>query len=120
MIDPERSLIRSGGNFGGSRVGARAVSAIGIVRQRIAGEQGRDSAADGNGQRIAGKCGGVDSLPLRDGRHREYLCGTENLTEALLLREIKCFASAIINSREDHGAAVGDTEFIAGKRRETA
>src|SRR5216684_7061179 len=120
MIEPERSLIRSGDNFGGLREGARTVSAVGIVRQRIAGEQRRDAAADGNGQRIAGKCGGVDALPLRRGRHREYLRGPENLPEALIFREIKCYPSDIIDSREDDRPAVGDTEFIAGKRWETA
>src|SRR5258708_3292485 len=83
MIEPERSLIRSGDNFGGLREGARAVGAVGIVRQRITGEQRRDAAADGNGQRIPGKCGGVDALPLRGRRHREYLRGPENLPEAL-------------------------------------
>src|SRR6266850_3248044 len=120
MIEPERSLICSGDNFGRCGEGARAVSAARSVWQRIAGEQRRDAAADGNGEGIAGKCGGVHSLPLRGGRHRENLRGPENLPEALILREIKCFASAIINSREDDGTAVGDAEFIARKRRETA
>src|SRR6267142_2940249 len=124
MIEPERSLIRSGNNLGRCGVGARAVSAIRIVGQGIAGEQRRDAAADGNGQRIhrnriLGKSHDVDSLPLGLSRHREYLCGSMNLPEALILREIKCLATAIVNSRKDDRAAVGDTEFIAGKRRET-
>src|SRR6266403_6119052 len=120
MIKAERSLIRSGDNFGRCGVGARTVSAIGIVREGIASKQRCDAAADGNSQSIAGKCGGVDALPLRDGRHREYLRGPENLPEALILREVKCLATAIINSREEDGAAVGDAEFVTGIRRETA
>src|SRR6266404_8514215 len=120
MIKPERSLIRSGDNFGRCGVGARTVSAIRIVREGIASKQRCDAAADGNSQSIAGKCGGVDALPLRDGRNREYLGGPENLSEALILREIKCLTTSIVNSWKDDGAAVGETEFIAGKRRETA
>src|SRR6266436_532161 len=120
MIKPERSLIRSGDNFGRCGVGARTVSAIRIVREGIASKQRCDAAADGNSQSIAGKCGGVDALPLRDGRNREYLGGPENLPEALILREIKCLTTSIVNSWKDNGATVGETEFIAGKRRETA
>src|SRR6266849_2689439 len=125
MIEAERSLIRSGDNFGGCGEGARAVSPVRIIRQGVAGEQRRDAAADGNGQRIhrnriLGKSHDVDSLPLGLSRHREYLCGSKNLPEALILREIKCLATAIVNSRKDDRAAVGDAEFIAGKRRETA
>src|SRR6266850_3845096 len=120
MIKPERSLIRSGDNFGRCGVGARTVSAIRIVREGIASKQRCDAAADGNGQSIAGKCRGVDSLPLRDGRNREYLRGPENLPEALILREIKCLVTAIVNSRKHDGAAASETELIAGKRRETA
>ena len=41
------------------------------------------------------------------------------MPEALILREIKCLAAAIVNSRKDDRAAVGHAEFIAGKRRET-
>src|SRR6267142_441471 len=120
MIKPERSLIRSGDNLGRWGVGAHTVSAIRIVREGIASKQRCDAAADGNGQSIAGRCGGIDALPIRDGRNREYLRGPENLPEALILGEIKCFAAAIGKSRKHDGAAVGDAEFIAGKRRETA
>src|SRR6266403_741396 len=119
MIEAERSLIRSGDNFGRSSEGARAISAVRIIRQGIACEQGRDLVANGNGQCIAGECSCVDSLPLGLSRHREYLRGSKNLPEALILREIKCFAAAIVNSRKHDRAAVGDAEFIAGKRRET-
>ena len=113
MIEPQRSLVRACNDLGRCGKGARAVSAVRIVRQRIAGEQGHDAAVDRNGQRIggskliAGKRGGVDSLPLRLRGNREHLRGSENLPEALILREIKCLATAIVDSRKVDRAAVG-------------
>ena len=64
MIEPERSLIRIGDHFGRCGIGARAVSAVRIVRQRIPGDQRRDAAVHWNDQCIAGKSGGIDSLSL--------------------------------------------------------
>ena len=113
MIEPERSLIRIGDNFGRCGIRARAVRAVRIVRQRIAGEKGRDAAVDRNGQGIAGsqliarKSGGVNSLPLRQSRHGEYLRGPENLPEALVFGEIKCLAAAIVDEGKEDRAAVG-------------
>src|SRR5260370_11196501 len=107
MIEPERSLIRIGHNFGRCGIRARAVCAVRIVRPRIAGEKGRDAAVDRNGQRIAGKSGGVDTLPFRESQHGKYLSSPENLPEALILREIKCRAAAIVDARKEDRAAVG-------------
>ena len=124
MVESQRGLIRSVGDFGRCGKGARAVSAVRIVRQWIAGEQRRDAVVDWNGQRIhrnrvSGKSHDVDSLPLRLSRHGKYLRGSENLPEALILREIKCLAAAIVDARKEDRAAVGHAELIACKRRET-
>ena len=117
MIEPERSLIRSGDNFGRGGVGACAECSLRIVRQRITGQQRRNFAADRNGQGIAAKSCRVDSLPLRLSRHGEYLRCPQNLPESLIFREIKCLAPAIVNMRNEDRTAVGDSEFIARERR---
>src|SRR5438132_2654655 len=118
MIDPQRSLIRPGGNFGRGRIGARPECSLKIIWQGITSQQCRDFAAYRNRQRVAGKGGGVDSLPLRLRRHREYLRRPQNLPEPLVLREVKCLAAAIVNMRNEHRPAVGYAKFVSRKRRE--
>src|SRR5260370_23930729 len=82
-------------------------------------QQGRDLAADRNSQRIAAKGCRVGTLPLRLSWHGEHLSCPQNLPKALILREIKCLAAAIVNMRNEDRAAVGHPEFIARKRRKT-
>jgi len=53
-----------------------------------------------------GKSSGIDSLPFCESRHRNT-CVVPRLAGALILREIKCLAAAIVNSRKDHRTAVG-------------
>src|SRR5260370_24481714 len=124
MVQPQRTLIRPGGDFGRCGKGARPECAKRIIRQRITGQQRRDLAADWNGQRIhtnriLGKSHDVDTLPLRLSWHGEHLRCPQNVPEPLIFREIKCLSAAIVNMRYEDRAAVGHPEFIARKRRKT-
>src|SRR5260370_27616415 len=49
---------------------------------------------------------------------REILAWSRELAEALILREIKCLAAAIVDARKEDRSAVGHAELIACKRRE--
>ena len=117
MVHADRELIGARGYFGRSRVGARAVCALRFIGEGIFCKDWLDGRADGNGQRVARKRGGVNSLPLRRGGHGENLRCAEYLPEALILAEIKRAVTPIVNFRQNHRAANGEPKFIAHKRR---
>src|SRR6185437_6240614 len=51
---------------------------------------------------------------------RQHLGSSENLAKALILTEVEGFAASIIETRDEHGTSVGETEFVAAKGRNTA
>ena len=123
MIDAHGKLVGVRGDLGRSGIRARSVRSLRLVGQGISGQDTRNRRTHRHSQRIAGsrrsagkgRC--VDSLPLRRRGHGEYLRRPEHLPESLILREIKCFASAVINMWQKKRPAVGHSKFVARKRR---
>ena len=117
MIEAHRELIGIRDDPRRRFVGARAIGAAGIVRQRITREDLGDAWIHGNHQRIAGKSGGVEALALSRGRHRDHLGVTQHLPEALIFREIERTVAAVVPAGNHHRPAIGDAEFIADEGR---
>src|SRR5690242_2536522 len=115
MIDTDGELVRVGDDLGGSCKSACAERPSRFVWERIASEEGSDRGIHGYGERVSGKCCGVDPFAFRDRRHGEHLRSAQNLTEALILPEEESPVAAVDEARETDGAEAGPTQFVAGK-----
>src|SRR5258708_1809596 len=120
MIDADRKLIGAGGHLGGCRIGACAKGSLWFIGERIPRQHGRYRWIYGNGQRVSGKCSGIDSLPLGERWHREHLRSAQNLPKALILAEIKCLPTAIVNAGKHERSAIGSSKLVANKWRDAA
>src|SRR5712672_2147027 len=120
MIDAHGKLVRAGGHLGGRRIGARAKGSLWFIGKRIAGQHGGYRGIYRNGQRVAGKCSGIDSLPLGERGHWKHLRGSQHLPETLIFAKIKCLATAIVNAWKHQRSAVSRAKLVANKGRNPA
>src|SRR5579859_3096684 len=79
-------------------------------------EQARDLRIHGHVQRIAGERGCIQSTALAGGRDRKNLRGAERLPKSLILGKVEGPPAAVVETRQYHGSANGNSKLIALKR----
>src|SRR6185437_6131368 len=123
LVEADGKLVGIRVDIGGRGIGARSISAGGIVGQRIAREHGGDLRVDGDLQRVGGSVGignGVLTGALGHGWDGDDLGCSEDLAKALILAEVEGAATTVIDMREDDRAAVGESKLVSAKRRNAA
>ena len=117
MIDADGKLIAPRYHLRRRGIGSCSKGPRRIVGQRIRVQYRHNRGTHRDRQRVSGKTGGVDPLPLGCGWNRKHLGGTEHLAKSLIFPKIKCAAAPIVNVWKKNRAAVGETEFIPNKWR---
>src|SRR6185437_2089624 len=123
LVEADGKLVGIRVDIGGRGIGARSISAGGIVGQRIAGEHGGDLRVDGDLERVGGSVGigkGVLTGALGHGWDGENLRCSENLAKALILAEVEGAAATVIDAGQQDGTAVGESKLVSAKVRNAA
>src|ERR1022692_2570372 len=117
VIDARRKLIRDGGHFCRCGIRARAIWALRIVRQRIAGQNLRNLRIHRNDQRVAWKSCRVQAGALANSGNGDHFGDAQELPEALILHEVVSLVAAVIQPWYDDGSAVCQAELITDEWR---
>ncbi len=123
VVETQGELNGIRGDFGCGCVGVGLIRAGGIVGQRIAGQHGGNSRIDRHGEGIDGAVGisdGVKAGALCHGGHGHDLRGSQHLAKGLRLDEVKGALAAVVEMRNEDGAAVGESELVAAEGRNAA
>ncbi len=115
LIDANRKLIRICYDIRRRSIGSGSIRARRIIRLRIPRQHGGDLRVHRDGQRVGravGVCHHVLACALGRGGHRQHLRCTEDLTESLVLAEVKRLSAAIIYMWQQNGPAVGEPKLV--------
>src|SRR5665213_170325 len=99
------------------------VRTSGIIRKRVPPEHTRDARIDWHCERIhktVRKSQRIQPGAIICIGYRHHLRSAKHLAEALVLREIKSAAAAIVKVRQEDGPSIGEPKFVAAKRRNPA